>query len=90
MKNIKISGANNLNKIQLFNLGRISNNYYNKIDRIIDNDFILTVNLKCHERASKGDKKKSSEKPMKFGVQLQVKSATKGLTSCAKTTLCSS
>jgi len=83
MKNIKITGAENLGRFQLFNLGRISNSYYNKIARSIHNDFQLNIKLKCHEKAGKGDKEKDKKKMRKFGVQLQVKTATRGLDSSA-------
>lgn len=83
MKNINISGAENLGRIQLFNLGRISNNYYEKIERSLNGDFQLNINVKCHEKAGTGDKEKSKKKPRKFGVHLQLKIAKKGLESNA-------
>jgi len=83
MKNIKISGVENLGRIQLFNLNRISNGYYNKIARSIHNDFQLNIKLKCHEKAGKGDEKKDKKKMRKYGVQLQVKTTTTGLDSSA-------
>ena len=83
MKNIIITGAENLSRIQLFNLGRISKGYYNKIIRAIYNDLILSVKLKCHEKTGTGGKEKEKKKPRKFGIHLQVKTATKGLDSSA-------
>ena len=83
MKNIIITGAENLSRLQLFNLGRISKGYYNKIERVIHNDFALSIKLKCHEKVGIGGKAKEKIKPRKFGVQLQVKTATKGLDSSA-------
>lgn len=77
MEGIQIEGIGLLKKEEKYQLNKIVNDYADKIERGIKNDFTIDLKLKEYETAGKKDKQH------KYSISVTIKTSTKKLSADA-------
>ena len=77
MERVVLKGIKDLKENKKYMLNKIVNNYYNKISRMLKNDFTLKISVKEYATAGKG--KKEDKKTKKFSIKAQVLGVARNL-----------